>query len=126
MILSNDDVDLRTRFEELRVCERAGVPAFTSLLASARGGRRPSARVPALVALAAAAAAAVVLFWPQGPRGQPSAGLDAAAITTLSEWRSPTESLLRVPGEELLRTVPSLGSSILDRGALAPRPANGG
>jgi hypothetical protein len=38
----------------------------------------------------------------------------ARAITLISQWRSPTDFLLRTPGDELLKTVPRLGTSAIE------------
>lgn len=46
------------------------------------------------------------------------AGLDAAA--RLASWRSPTASLLRFPGDDLLRAVPTLGASHVALETLPP------
>lgn len=70
--------------------------------AAARGARRP-AWVGAVAAGAVVLLAAVLLPWlgeqPPTPTG----------VATLSEWRSPTASLLRAPGRELLEAPPRLG-----------------
>jgi hypothetical protein len=34
---------------------------------------------------------------------------DEAVIAQLSHWRAPTDSLLRTPGSQLLRTLPRFG-----------------
>lgn len=34
-------------------------------------------------------------------------------IALLSQWRSPTEFLLRTPGEQLLKSVPRLNESLI-------------
>src|SRR5262249_9897793 len=38
----------------------------------------------------------------------------------LSQWRSPTESLMRAPGEQLLKTIPRLNESLIDIKAIEP------
>jgi hypothetical protein len=38
----------------------------------------------------------------------------------LSHWRSPTESLMRTPGEQLLKTIPRLNESIIEVKLIAP------
>src|SRR5262245_51882780 len=42
------------------------------------------------------------------------------ATLLVSEWRSPTISLLRAPGEQLLKTVPRLDESLIEIRPLAP------
>jgi len=39
----------------------------------------------------------------------------SAAVSSIASWKSPTAFLLRTPGHELLRAVPDLDSSVLDR-----------
>src|SRR5262249_32612457 len=48
---------------------------------------------------------------PRGPR---------AATLLVYEWRSPTLSLLRTPGEQLLKTVPRLDESLIEIGPMVP------
>jgi anti-sigma factor RsiW len=38
---------------------------------------------------------------------------EVAAAQKLAEWRAPSDSLLRTPGQELLKTTPKLGNSYL-------------
>lgn len=38
----------------------------------------------------------------------------ARAASLISEWRSPTEFLLRTPGDQLLKTVPRVGTSAIE------------
>lgn len=45
-------------------------------------------------------------------------------VALLSQWRSPTEFLLHTPGDQLLKTVPRLGGSLIEIKALAPEQKN--
>ncbi len=113
---ANDD-QLRRIFAELRQREQVPVPPFERMwaAAAARTGRRPS-RVRWAVAAACAAAAvlvAVILL-------QRQSGSDFAAATQLTAWRSPTAVLLRVPGDDILRSVPSVGTSLMPYETLQP------
>ena len=38
----------------------------------------------------------------------------------LSQWRSPTESLMRAPGEQLLKTIPRLNESLIEIKLIEP------
>jgi hypothetical protein len=38
----------------------------------------------------------------------------------LSQWRSPTESLMRVPGEQLLKIIPRLNEFLIEINLIAP------
>ncbi|MFQ5778849.1 MAG: anti-sigma factor family protein [Terriglobia bacterium] len=85
---------------------RARVLAAVESPAVSVAGR--PAWVGATAAVAVVLLAAVLLSWlgeqPAGPVQE-----SAIAVASLSEWRSPTESLLRTPGDEVLRSVPRLG-----------------
>jgi hypothetical protein len=112
----NDD-QLRHIFAELRQEDQGPVPPFERVWAAAasRTGRRRS-RVRWAVTAACAAAAvvlAVILLHRQS-------GPDIAAAAQLAAWRSPTAALLRVPGDDILRTVPSVGASLTRFEALQP------
>jgi len=45
-------------------------------------------------------------------------------LALLSQWRSPTEFLLRTPGAALLKTVPRLGASWIESRTLVPEQKN--
>ena len=113
---ANDD-QLRRIFAELRQNERGPVPPFGRVwaAAAARTGRRQS-RVRWAIAAACAAAAVVVAVMLLHRQS----GSDFEAATQLASWRSPTAALLRVPGDDLLRTVPSVGASLMRFETLQP------
>ena len=105
----SDDRDLRARFSALRDAETARAPDFTTMVAHARAARRAPRwwRVSGVAGgLVAAAAAALVLVMPDEDR-EFDALVTSFAMT--SEWTSPTDGLLRSPGDDLLRTVPGIG-----------------
>lgn len=126
----SDDRDLREAFGRLRDADASRTPDAAILLARARAqADRPdapeleSARrrrawrrglrwgVPG-VSVALAAGLAAVLLVPGG--GDEDAAFDQAVqawAETGGSWRSPTDDLLRMPGDELLRTVPRIGGT---------------
>lgn len=117
------DDGLRARFDALREADGRRVPAFRAML-----GRRAHASPPAalprrawLRALVLAAAAAIVLAL--GLTITPGRG--DFAPQPLSTWTSPTASLLRTPGSDLLAS-PGLVASPLDQliTTLAQREGN--
>jgi len=113
---ANDD-QLRRIFAELRQGDQGPVPPFERVwaTAAARTGRRPS-RVRWAVATACAAAVVVVaVILLHRPSGS-----DFAAATQLVAWRSPTAALLRVPGDDILRAVPSVGAALMRFETLQP------
>jgi hypothetical protein len=48
----------------------------------------------------------------RGPRRHRQSSVKAA--TLISEWRSPTDFLLKTPGDQLLKTVPRVGASAIE------------
>jgi hypothetical protein len=72
----------------------------------ATSGKLAAAAVPAL------ALAALLLFLTLRPNVTPSLpDPDLALAQKLAEWRAPSDSFLQTPGNELLRTTPTLGDS---------------
>lgn len=112
---ANDD-QLRRIFAELRQREQGPVPPFARVweAAAARTGRRPSRVRWAVAACAAAAVVVAVILLHR------KSGSDFAAATQLVAWRSPTATLLRVSGDDILRTVPSVGASLMRFETLQP------
>lgn len=62
------------------------------------------------VALFILVVGAVMLFFRKSPE-QPASDKSFEATVMISQWRSPTEFLLRLPNEHFLKTVPPLGKS---------------
>jgi hypothetical protein len=116
------DPDLARRFAALRQQERQRVPPFRLQWAAA-GNRRPGS-AGRILRLAAAGAAVVVvallsawLVAQKVPAPSPSPG----AVPSIVEWRSPTDFLLRTPGQEILRQPPALGRGFaIEPGASLP------
>ena len=112
-----NDGQLRRIFAELRQREQGPVPPFERVwaTASARTGRRQSRFRWALATACAAAAVVVAVILLHRQRGP-----DLAAATRLVAWSSPTAALLRVPGDDILRIVPSVGASLMRIETLQP------
>jgi hypothetical protein len=113
-MIAHDDAELRRSFEALRRDVAAGAPAFAPTVAAARI-RRPPVPGRRILALAGAAAAVTVvvlaaLLARRSARDGSPARVDLASV----RWRAPTDFLLTLPGDELLRTVPRLGYRTLD------------
>ena len=104
--MTEHDREFERRFHALRREDAAGAPPFRATLAAARarGARPPHRRMLGLAAAAAviAGVAVALLFVRHGPRGVPG---DLATV----RWETPTDFLLALPNEKLLRTVPELG-----------------
>jgi hypothetical protein len=110
-----DDGVIRELFTELRGTDRAQLPDFRTMRERASVQRRiarPLARSLVNAAAAVVLLAAGVVVW---QRLHHDGSLRSATVSSIVSWKSPTAILLRTPGSELLRGVPDLHSSILDR-----------
>ncbi len=105
-MIDDDDQDLKERFVALRRAAAAASPSFRATIAKAQAGVGTVRRrrwLPVAAALGVGAALALLLM-----RRQPLeqyAAIDPATV----RWRAPTDFLLTLPGDELLRRVPRLG-----------------
>jgi len=122
------DEELTVRFEELRDDDHAGAPDFRAVLNRAQSRERGRLRATpwawAAVAASVVFAAGIALHQARNREAalRASSMLDAPGGSSISTWRSPTASLLRVSGSEVLGA-PKIRSSILDgatRGAVQP------
>lgn len=109
-MIEPDDNELRERFAGLRREDRAAVPAFRRSLAAVRV--RPNRRGLGFAAAAMLAVVALVVMLTVRTRHR--SPVDIAGVRV----RAPTDFLLKLPGAELLRTVPRLGRVSLNRRAL--------
>ncbi len=97
----HNDHDLEERFHALRRADAAAAPPFHTTLAAARvRGGKPRRRTLGLAAAVVIASVAVALLLTR--RGAPT---DLATV----RLKAPTDFLLTLPNEQLLRTVPELG-----------------
>ncbi len=99
----HDDHDLGDRFHALRRDDAAIAPAFRATLAAARahGARKPQRRALGFAVagiIVASVAVAVLAIRHRLPN-------DLATV----RLKAPTDFLLALPNEDLLRTVPQLG-----------------
>jgi hypothetical protein len=114
-MIERDDHQLRKGFEALRREDTAGTPPFGATVAAARARQAtvPRHRALRLAATAVAVVAVVVLsIWRE--RDRVRLQIDLATV----RWHAPTDFLLKLPGDELLRSFPQLGSRGLDRRTL--------
>jgi hypothetical protein len=116
-----EESELRRRFGQLREADRNRAPSFAQIYARARTreGLRTTMRMRPF-AIGAAAAVVIAAIWIAQTRPF-STDKVAPAIAT---WRAPTDLLLETPGTELLRAMPALGASVLDK--MIPTPSNRG
>ena len=119
-----EERDIRELFRDLRQEDERLAPSFARhwnpARSKAHASRRPGRPLRAIAAAAAALTAlgvsAIIFRQPAIP--------PAADIST-SRWRSPTDFLLQLPGESLLKAVPRLGESLTELRAIRPN-TNGG
>ncbi|HKW41999.1 MAG TPA: hypothetical protein VJN39_12185 [Gemmatimonadales bacterium] len=107
-----NDADLKGRFGALRRDATVGAPSFQATLAGAEARRRPAIH-PRRLRLAAAVGVSVVLVLMLARRGPPGGGV-AIDLATV-RWHAPTDFLLSLPGDELLRSMPRFGRLTIDR-----------
>ena len=110
MTLGNgsDDRDLRERFARSREADRAQMPAFAAVVARAPARARARGRLAIGVAMAAALVVAAFVA-----RDRIARSVGHVGLPTPTHWRSPTDFLLEIPGDELLRTTPAFGSCFI-------------
>jgi hypothetical protein len=113
-----DDRDLRDRFEALRREDAERGTPFPTTLGDARARRLHPPRRAILPVAAAVVAAAALIFLITRHHRQ-AAAIDLASV----RWHLPTDFLLQLPGDELLRTVPELGR-VRYPGAHTPRDSD--
>jgi hypothetical protein len=104
-----NDRDLEEQFHALRREDAATAPPFQATLAAARvrhaaPPRRRMIGLAAAVVIIAGAALALLLTRPDRP-DRPGVTIGLATV----RWEAPTDFLLALPGDELLRAVPELG-----------------
>jgi hypothetical protein len=123
------DGDLRERFEAMRREDAGRAPRFASVLARARDeagleqGREKSSvrrghplswrRAAWASGLAAAAVIAALIVIPRVGSEEDAFEQAVQAFQTdpaLGAWRSPTASLMNVPGSSLITTMPRVGA----------------
>jgi len=111
-----DDHHLKQAFEALRREGSAGTPPFGTTVAAARARQTaaPRRRGLGLAAVVVVAVAAVVVVSTGRNRTGGPLGIDLATV----RWHAPTDFLLKLPGDELLRSVPQLGRRGVDRRTL--------
>jgi len=111
-----DDRYLKQAFEALRRAAAAGTPPFRGTVAAARARHTtaPRRRAWGLAAVVGVAIAAVVSVSTWRARQGGRLEIDLATV----RWQAPTDFLLKLPGDELLRSVPQLGLRSNDRGTL--------
>lgn len=133
-----DEKEIKELFHELRRAEERRVPSFTSVCAAAlarTGKARPRQRLlrvaAATIGLILLGVFVAIFFSPPAKRAAPTQTPESAASITespssllLSQWRPPTDFLLKSPGELLLKTVPQLGESLMEIKAIMPDQKN--
>lgn len=112
------DSDLRAQFDTQRCEDAKNAPSFAVMISRANAAVPRTARVGHrrewLGGLAAAAVIAAVIVIPRTRDGDRSFEEAVRAFSddpALGAWQSPTDALLRSPGDGLLTTIPSIGGT---------------
>ncbi|HEX4575287.1 MAG TPA: hypothetical protein VH158_09160 [Gemmatimonadales bacterium] len=98
------DRGLHEQFQALRREAARGTPAFGAMLAAGAAHRAPPARTRRRVVGITVALAAILVL---GTLVRRSGHRAAPVGLVTARWEAPTDFLLRAPGAELLRTVPT-------------------
>ncbi len=116
-MIERDDPHLKQAFEALRREAAAGTPPFRATVAAARtrraaapGGRRALRLAAAVILVVVGVVVVSIRRHRDGVRLE----IDLATV----RWQAPTDFLLTLPGDDLLRSVPQLGPRSLDRRTL--------
>ena len=115
-MIEHDDPQLKQAFEALRREAAAGTPPFRATVAAARTRRAPAPgrRPLGLAAAVILVVVCVVVVSIRRDRDGVRLEIDLATV----RWQAPTDFLLKLPGDDLLRSVPQLGPRSLDRRTL--------
>lgn len=105
------------RFQTLRQEDRGGTPPFDATLDRAYARRAPIQRRRGLALGAALIAGVALVLFVERTRA-PRPAIDLATVRV----RTPTDFLLRLPGAELLRSVPELGGLSLPHARFLTTP----
>jgi hypothetical protein len=106
---NNNDSKLRRAFADLRQLDKRSTPEFDALLR--RPSRRSVSRMRSGMAMLATSLVVVLVLVVIARR--PSRDV-STPMQSISEWRAPTDVLLRTPGVEIIQSMPSLRSSVID------------
>ena len=111
-MIERDD-HLKQAFAALRREDAAGSPSFQATVAAAHARRAGVPRRRALGLAAGMVVAVIAVVVASTWRAQKTDRLEIDLATV--RWQAPTDFLLKLPGVELLRSVPQLGLRGLDR-----------
>jgi hypothetical protein len=113
--MMRDDEELRSRFDALRRGDEGATPELSALLARPGVRARRPGVLTAVLAAAATILVVVGLRFATQPEYLANADTDArTGAPSILTWQSPTASLLQTPGRELLHSVPTVRSSLLN------------
>jgi len=109
----------RERMDEvlpLLASHRGPSPQFQARVLAAAEAQHPQRNVlrrPWLLAAAAVMMAVIVMVMVHRSTVSSPTEAELAAAQKLAQWHAPSDALLAVPGQEILRNVPKLGESYL-------------
>jgi hypothetical protein len=100
------DRELMRRLAELRRADEASAPSFRQILERPLARREAASLRLALRLAVPSAVLAVILIVALVVRRAPVGTAVPSGIAALSEWKAPTDFLLRTPGSELFESLP--------------------
>jgi hypothetical protein len=112
--MNHNEDDIKKLFQQMKEDDLRVIPSFLKTLEIASSKTRKEFRRPSFLKMAATCAFVIVIaiaasfLW----RERTTKPVQYQSIT---QWRPPTEFLLKTPGQEWLKTVPKLGQSSLEQ-----------
>ncbi len=116
---NQEEKRIKEMFHDLKREDARMAPSFTRdwKAASSRVGKAPSfermARVTAALVVLLALGGLMSVSFRSSPKPAILTGTPVA-VSSISQWQSPTDFLLNFPGDPLLKTIPQLGESFLE------------
>ncbi len=122
-----EEKKFKALFDELKQFDERSTPSFAQFWAEAVSHRGRTKRIGFRIAAAFAAlvlvfGALVVLMRPFSHTPLPET---REMVASISGWHSPTDFLLQVPGNQLLKNVPHLGDTELEMKSIMPYTITG-
>jgi len=111
---NENDPEIEKLFQEMKEADLQATPSFQKSLEMASSKIKKGFRHPPFLKMAATCALLILVaitgfvLWHERTA-------KPGKYQSISQWRPPTEFLLKTPGEEWLKTVPKLGQSSLEQ-----------
>lgn len=110
----NDDNEIKKFFQQMKEHDLRATPSFLKTLEMASSKIEKESQRTSFLKIATTSALLIViaitgfLLWHEQTT-------KLGKYESISQWRAPTEFLLKTPGQEWLKTVPKLGQSSFEQ-----------